>query len=199
MNYPKPVVRLMADVVTAMAAKVLPVIQAAELAQRQVTQPDAVVSNIQQINYQFGHLKELIATMKEYEKDPASQALKYPLVALLLDFNENMGNAGGYISEVSLQMIIAYAESDPTLKASQRYTKNFEPILLPIYYELLNQIDEGGQFVSLGVQNIRHTKTDHPYWGKGGITDTSGNVFPDYIDAIELSNLLLKVNFSQCS
>lgn len=198
MSSPTPLVRLFANIVTAVSAKVLSTIQAAELAQYRAAFADATESNIVQINYQFGHFKEIIETMKEYELDPAHQMKKYPMIALLMDFPESRGNNGGYFSEVTLQIIIAYV-TEPGLKAAERYTKNFEPILLPIYYELLNQIDQSGYFVSLGVDNIRHTKIDHPYYGKGGLSDTSGNVFADTIDAIEIQNLQLKTQIPNCS
>ncbi len=91
MSYPKPIVRIFSDIVTAVSGKILAKIQAAELLQRQVSQPDATVSNITGINYQFGHLKEIIATMQEWEKDPASVSKKYPLIGLFLDFPEQKG------------------------------------------------------------------------------------------------------------
>lgn len=198
MSYPKPVPRLIADVVTAVSAKVLAKIQAAELSQRRVTQPDSVTSNIVGINYQFGHLKEIVATMKEYEADPDSRDKKYPLVALLLDFPITRGNSGGYLGEVTLQLIIAYA-TEPDLKADERYTNNFEPILLPIYYEFMEQLEASPVFVTQSVNKIRHMQTDHPYYGKNGLSDTSDNVFADCIDAVEISNLQLTINFSNCS
>ena len=184
MTYQKPVVYLMADVVTAMSAKVLPVIQEAQPA-------------IVQINYQFGHLKELIATMQEWEKAPSFQPKKYPLVALLMNFNEKMGNSG-YVGECTLEIIIAYP-TDPLLKADARYTQTFEPILLPIYHGLLQAIESSPAFVTQGVNKIIHNKMDCPYYGKGGLGDTQGNVFADCIDAIDISNLQLKINFSPFS
>ncbi len=198
MNYPQPIVMQFAAIVQAVSDKVLSTIQAAELLQYQAAIPAATVSNIVQINYQFGHLKEIVATMKEYELDPASQMKKYPLIALLMDFPESKGNSGGYLGEATLQIIIAYV-TEPTLKASERYAKNFIPILLPIYYELLEQIDQSEAFVTMGVNKIRHTKIDHPYYGKGGLTDTSGNALNDTIDAIEIQNLQLTINISNCS
>ncbi len=84
----------------------------------------------------------------------------------------------------------------PTLKAADRYTQNFEPILLPIYYELLEQIAASPEFVSYGAKKLVHTKYDRPYWGKGGLSDTQGNVFADCIDAIEIANLKLTQNFN---
>jgi hypothetical protein len=183
MIYPKPVVRMFAEIVSAVSAKLLPVLQTA-------------VPEIVEINYQFGHLKELIATMKEYESSANFRTKKYPLVALLMDFPEQMGDAGGYIGDVTLTIIIAHWTL-PTLKAADRYTNNFEPILLPIYHELLRQIEASPYFITQSVNKIRHTKTDHPYWGKGGLSDTQGNVFADYVDAIEISNLSLRINFSQ--
>jgi len=197
MSDPRAIVRIFGDIVSAVSDNILSTIQANELALAQEVIPDMAVSNIEQINYQFGHLKELITTMKEWESAPDYRTKKYPLVALLMDFPERNGDNGGYYSEVTLQVLIAYV-TEPTFKAEERYTKVFEPILLPIYYELLNQIEASAEFVSKGMRFIKHTKIDHPFYGKGGLSDTAGNVFADTVDAIEVQNLVLTTNIPKC-
>ncbi len=197
MMYPKPLVNVFKDIAQAVSDSILTDIQAAELVIRQETQAGATESNIIGINYQFGHLKEIIATMKEWEGSPNYRYQKYPLIALMLDFPEQMGVKGGNLGDVTLQIVIAYA-TDPNYKAAERYERNFKPILLPIYYELLEQINANGAFTVQSAKTIQHTKYDRPYWGVGGLSDTHGNVFNDYIDAIEIANMKLTRDFSNC-
>jgi hypothetical protein len=177
---PKPFVEIMQDIVTATSDKLI--------AQLQEVNPKIVA-----LNYQYGHLKEIIQTMQEDEKAPTFRPKKYPLVALMMDFPEEKGNAGGYFGKVTVQMVIAHI-SDPRLKAKQRYAATFKPILLPIYYELLEQIHSSLAIVTMSVKQIQHTKYDRPYWGSNGLSDTAGNVFNDVIDAIEIQNLQLTIN-----
>jgi hypothetical protein len=173
---------MMADVVTATNEVILPTLQ-------------QVDSSIVGINYQFGHLKELIATMQQYERAPSFKAKKYPLVALFLDFPENMGKSGGYPGACNLQMLIAMS-TDPKMKTFERYENNFKPILYPIYYELIRQLDASNDFVVQSAKKVDNGVEDHPYYGKGGLADTAGNVFADCIDAILINTLNLTINFN---
>lgn len=197
MSYPIPIVRAMAPIVQAVETAVLAKVQAAELAVRQLTQPTATVSGIETINYQFGHLKEIIETLQQYEKAPSYKGKKYPLVWLILDYPEQYGNSGGYAGECTLQIIICYS-TELAIKTGDRYAKYIKPILMPIYEELMKQIDASGYFVTYSADHIPHQMTEHPYWGRGGLGDSAGNVFADAVDAIEISEMKLKINHPLC-
>lgn len=193
MSNPRPIVKIMADIVEAVSDAILSEIQAAELAIVQLTTPTATESNIAAINYQYGHLNELIETMKQYEQSPELRYEKYPLIALFLDIPEQYGSSGGYPGECRLHMAICYGTST-TLKAEERYAQVIKPILLPLYEELIRQIESCAEFVTIGT--LQHTMTERPYWGRGGLGDTAGNVFADAVDAIEITDLNLTNNFN---
>lgn len=192
MSYPRPIPKIMGDVVQAVSTAILSDIQAAELAILQITHPEATESNIVAINYLYGHFSEIIETMKQYEYSPQLRYEKYPLIALILDIPEQYGSSGGYPGECTLHMAICYG-TGTTLKAEERYTQVIKHILLPIYEELMKQIGACAEFVTMGKSD--HTMEEHPYWGKGGLGDTAGNVFADAVDAIEITNLRLIINF----
>ena len=79
MSYPRPIPKIMADIVQAMSDTILADIQASELAIQQITNPAATESSIVAINFQYGHLREIIETMKQYEQSPELRYEKYPL------------------------------------------------------------------------------------------------------------------------
>lgn len=184
MIYPSPTVRTMATIATATETAILPTIQAV----------DPLVTCL---NYQFGHLREIIETLKQQDKSPTEMYKKYPLVALFLDFPERFGNSGGYPGEVVLQMAICYP-TRPNIKTSERYENSIKPILLPIYYELMKQIDASGAFVTHSSDYMQHTRTEHPFGSKNDITDMSGNILADYVDAVLITGLTLTNNFPNC-
>lgn len=194
MSYPRPIVKIMADVVQAVSTAILSDIQAAELAVVKLTKPEATESNIVAINYQYGHLREIIETMKQYEQSPELRYEKYPLIALFLDIPEQYGASGGYPGDCRLRMALCYGTST-TLKASERYAQVMKPILLPLYDELIKQIEACREFVTMG--QVEHTMVERPYWGRGGLEDHEGNVFADAVDAIEITDLQLTINFNQ--
>lgn len=152
---------------------------------------------IEAVHYQHGHPKEIIETLAQKDKSSTMQFSKYPLVALFQDFPERHTGEIGFDSEVSLHIVIVQSTL-ATYKADERYSKNFKPILYPIYYELLKQFNFSKRFSTYGVSTIPHTKIDRLYWGKEGLYGSEGNIFNDRLDCIEIRDLRLKVNQKNC-
>ncbi len=153
---------------------------------------------IEAVNYLHGHPKEIIETLMQRDKSDTFQFKKYPLVALFQDFPENHNQQIGIDNEASLHLVIVQS-TRPDYKADERYTKNFKPILYPIYMELLQQISFSKAILNYGVGDLPHTKIDRLYWGKEGIYGSEANVFNDFLDCIELRDLKLKINMKFCS
>jgi hypothetical protein len=188
---PVYIVDVMAAVVGNVETEVLSQIQAAEVAALGTTL-------IQTINFQYGHKRELIETMMQWDRDPELKFQKYPLVYLVQDFKESRGKDAGIYAELSANIIIAH-QTDQTYKITDRYANVFKPVLYPIYYSLLNQLSIYPQ-VNEGVQELLvHDKWDRSYWGRaaaGGSTDRT--TLNDFVDAIEIDNLVLKINILNC-
>ena len=94
--------------------------------------------------------------------------------------------------------------TDPKYKADEREAINFQPTLLPLYYQLLDQIRECGHFYINYDRSIPHEFTKRMFWGRNGLFGNTtwgkqggytnvGNIFNDYIDAIEIDNLQLTI------
>ena len=138
--------------------------------------------------YEFGHPNDIVSVLAEKNKSGVYQYQKYPLIALFQDFSENNKESG---MEASLNIIIAN-RTQPTYHANERYEKNFEPILYPIWEQL-----ERALIISKNIQFLNkddYTKIDRLYWGKQGLYGNEGNIFDDHIDAIEIQNLNLRFN-----
>lgn len=179
----RPLVETFRDIVAAVEVKVLAQLQDAN-------------STIQHVNYQFGHEKELIQTLVQNSSDSSLWPLKYPLVYLAQDFREKIGGEFAYVPDITLWIIMI---SNNTDKSAQRYTKTFKPILYPIYEELLKQIERSPDTVVADYRKIPHTKIDHPFLGRRSVGGTDANTLLDYVDAIELQNMTLNINYQQCS
>jgi hypothetical protein len=146
------------------------------------------------INYQYGYLMELQNTLKEYSKTVEFSAKKYPLLWLVQPFSINRKD-GGYYGDTTLRMFIIQ-ESEKGLRASERMTETFKPVIYPIYRELISQIlDAGHLFDGLMGGNLPHTVTDRYYWG-----EDQQNIINDVFDCMEISNMKLKISNKQnCS
>lgn len=148
------------------------------------------------INFLHGHPLEIIKVLNSYNEDPVLKNKKYPLFALFQDFREKMNPAIGVYAEVSLNCIIANF-TENTLLAPERYEKNFNPTLYPIYKAFLEELSRSGYF--LGYKDgIKHDKFDRLYWGRDGLYGKEGNIFSDFIDAIEIQNLTLLIDQKIC-
>ena len=147
-------------------------------------------SNITNVNYLYGPPKEMINTLTDWTKLNGKDKDKYPVVMLFQSFQETVTDVT--IDAANVRIIIARRNSDPKLKAKQRYQNNFIPILYPVYEALLKQLTLHDQISTNGF--IDHIKIDWPFWG--GDDQQTANPFNDKVDIIELkiNNLVFKPN-----
>jgi len=146
--------------------------------------------------YQYGDPKEIITNLKAMTIDPEQTNQKYPMLALFTDIEEKRGEQSSIEARVELNMILATL-TQPTLIAPERMELNFKTTLYPLYYQLLKSISASGYFTENAWQRLSHQKIDRLYWGRHGLITDNGNVFGDYIDAIEITNLKLSIK-TQC-
>lgn len=146
--------------------------------------------------FMHGHPLEIFSTLAEMDKSRTLKNNKYPLIALFQDFEEDFGKQNVYC-EVNLRLIIATV-TQPTIKASERYNENFRNILYPIYARLMKEIELSTFFSYDYSIPIPHTKIDRLFWGASSQYGNTSNITTDFIDAIEINNLRINVNFKNC-
>ncbi|MCK4824574.1 hypothetical protein KA005_52970 [bacterium] len=142
--------------------------------------------------YMFGHPLEIINTLSMKDKSDNFKYKKYPLIALFQDFTESYGDNAFIKSEVSLNIAII-TNSSQNYIASERYDNNFRVTLQPLYELLIEKLVSSKQFLEIDIGLVPHDKTDRLFWGAQGLYGNEGNIFNDYIDAIEIDNLELKL------
>jgi hypothetical protein len=146
-----------------------------------------------QLHYEFGHPIEIDQTLTAWSKTPDNSKVKYPLLALFTDFEEQKGTQAGIMSEVKLELIIA-TMTLPGYTAPQRMENTFVPILYPLYSYFIKSVCKSGYFANITQTSLRHTKTDRMFWGRN-----QKAAFGDYVDAIHIQNLELKVKSFNCN
>jgi hypothetical protein len=116
----------------------------------------------------------------------------FPLVWLKMPFTVKRGNPLVF-GEVYCDLILAMP-TDSTYTQQQRDDNVYKPRLLPLYAELMVQIQKEKMFSFKGHGHIEHNQLIHPYWGGGTIEGTNGkNLFEREIDAIGIMNLKLTI------
>lgn len=195
MTTTKPVyiVDLIGTVVQAVIAEVLEQIQAAEL--------DALgATNITTINYQYGHFRELIVTLGQWDTDPTLRMGKYPMIYVVQDFVEHRGKLAGVYADLTLQVIICHQTEDD-YKIGERYVNVFKPVLYPIYYSFMKQLALSPMTFPSSPDLIAHDKWDRSFWGTSKVVGSGGtdrSVLNDFVDAIDIQNLQIKIDYQPC-
>jgi hypothetical protein len=161
----------MSAVVGAVAQSILPTLKEAN-------------DDINAITFIYGREKEMIETIMQMDRSPSQRLKIWPAILLFTDISTVVSGRPGVYDESTLQMAVVYPTL-PTYKCAERYTNTFEPILHPLWQELMKQIADSGCFVD-PESKMQYTKWDRPYWGK------QGNTLAAVVDAVELQNLKLK-------
>lgn len=165
---------------------------------RLIDQLQAYDEFITAVHYQYGHPLEIINTISEYTKGETAKFDKYPIVAFFLDSTVDRTDPQFY-GEQSINLAIIRGNENSDHTAAQRDEFNFIPVLMPIYMALLDEIRlRGDLFSGVSRTDIPHRVTNRYYWGKSGLYGNDKNIFNDWVDAIEINNLKLKINKSYC-
>lgn len=151
-------------------------------------------STIETINYMHGNIKEVIKRLQEYTDNSVYRRQKFPIVILIEDVIINRANNNYYGNTQGMNIIIAN-HTLPVYTSMQREDKNFAPILRKIYNRMLYRMSRHPNFPVQGMDKINHTVAERKYWGAD---DNTKNKLGDYIDAIDMYNINIPVNFNYC-
>ena len=146
--------------------------------------------------YMHGHPLEIINTLSMKDKNDVHKFNKFPLITLFQDFTEVIGENQAIRSSAELNIVIAMNTSQDYL-AEERYDNTLRTVLYPLYDLLIKHIEQSGWFKDVGPGLVPHDKIDRLYWGRSGLYGNEGNIFNDYIDAIEIRNLQLELRLKR--
>jgi hypothetical protein len=140
------------------------------------------------LNYEYDYVEKLNEKLKQMEASPASYQGKFPLVWLAEPFTINRG-ISGIFGKTKLDLFI-FNSTEKTISAEDRMTNNYKPILLPIYRELMKQINLSVVFTTGAVELITHSLTKGYYWD-----DARGkSVLNDAVDCLKIGGAELSIN-----
>lgn len=144
------------------------------------------------INYEWGHKKHVSGILDQ--KDQAkNKTPKFPLIWLVMDFKEVKGDIVQVYSKTNLSFVFC-VNTKIDYTSQQREDITYVPKLLPMYAAFINAISNSTTFRMPTATLIGHEMILRHYWGEGGV-----NLFNDYVDCIEITNLKLDVRAVQCA
>lgn len=139
------------------------------------------------LNYHHGHPAEIVNLFRQATHDQDVKFEQFPAICLFQDIPEKH-SVKGKDREARLNMVII-TDTDSKYEASQRYTYTFTPTLIPLYERLMDAIECNGD---LQILSDDYDYFERIYWGKNGLYGNVGDIFNDFIDAIEINNLRIK-------
>lgn len=149
------------------------------------------------VYFDYGRYLEITRRLTEKQGGVTTPSKRFPLIWLVIPFNEHYGDTEQVCELSKLQIMIAcLTNKDST--TPDRMADNFVPRLFPIYDELIKQITISGFFSEIGY-NVPHDKINQPYWDGKENGPNQANMFDDFIDAIQLKNIQLTVNEQTCA
>lgn len=138
-----------------------------------------------------GNVVEVNTRLQSMTNSGQHKGKKFPLVVLFRDIKERITIDG---IEFNCKVGI-FTLTQPTYTADEREEKTFIPILRPIFEELLNQFSVSKAFGQPTVKDMEIDKWDCFFYGS---VQGNKNQFNDKVDAIEISNIKLKLGMETC-
>lgn len=148
------------------------------------------------IHYVFGNAQYVKDKLDDLSTSPRGAEMKFPMIALFCPFNEQR-NTPDYHSKAKVRILIA-CSSDKKWSNEQRLETSFKNILRPIYNRFLEALKEDGRFDFGYDEHVAHEYSENYSYGRYGAHTGTGESVSEPIDAINISNLELKVKLPNC-
>lgn len=148
------------------------------------------------IHYVFGNAQYVKDNLDELSKTPRGNEMKFPMIALFCPFNEQR-NSPDYYTRAKVRVLIA-CSSEKGWSNEQRLETSFRNILRPIYNRFLEALKADGRFDFGYDKHVAHEYSENYSYGRYGAHTGTGEEVSEPIDAINISNLELKVKHPNC-
>ena len=147
--------------------------------------------------FSYGHILEIANSLMEKDSSTLLNSFKkYPRILLPLDITGTYNPTFDAYDYTDITLIIVN-KTEQTYKAARRLELSFKPTLYPLYEDLIKAIRLNRSIIPQEVAPfISHEKTDRFFWGSQ--LNPTGNVVNDFLDAIEIKKLNIRVNNINC-
>jgi hypothetical protein len=140
------------------------------------------------LNFHHGHLLEIKNIFQQATQKATLKLEQFPAIVCVQDFPEKTDRKKH--ERIATVRILILTDSKQQYTASERYTNTFEPKLYPLEDLFLKKLESSKE---IGGYEQDFTRYDRLFWGRATGEGTASNIFNDFIDAIELENLNLKI------
>lgn len=188
MNRSREIVEILADVVRETSRNCEIMVPGYPSGERAISCP--------QINYTFGNAQYVKDRLDELSLMPKGNEMKFPMIALFCPVNERRDSAK-YFTLAKVRVLIA-CSSKQQWSNEQRLHTSFINVLRPIYRRFIEALKDDGRFDFGYDGHVAHEYSENYSYGRYGAHTGTGDALSEPIDAINISNLELKVKNNSC-
>lgn len=143
------------------------------------------------VSYLYGDWPYIADTLTRWNADASAALQKYPIVCLYSPYEERRQLVGGRMqSEATLELLLL-VNTEKNYLNEDRDALSFAQVLRPIYWCFMGQIMKDARIVKNYTGIPAHTYTENYRYGRLGVRAADDRPFADFIDAIEIKNLVL--------
>lgn len=141
--------------------------------------------------FMYGHMLEVATVLTERNKSNKFVFQNYPLVILPMDIESEYDAIHDGVLFKDIKLFIVNI-TKPEYRVEDRKKMNYRPILYPLYEKLIYNIRHNRNIIVDGIFPT-HSKKDKYFWGSELNGNNTATILNDYLDAIEIKNLDLRV------
>ena len=145
------------------------------------------------VSYMFGDWEYIAGQLTVWSESPEASKLKFPIICLYSPYTENRTSRN---PDVALKFLIMVDTRKEYLN-EERERVSFAKILRPIYDDFIKSILASPDLVNDYNGIVPHSYTENYRYGRKGV-EADGKPFRDFIDAIEVKNLNIKIKNIKC-
>lgn len=134
----------------------------------------------------------LVNTLKVDSESIQAKGKRYPLIALVRNYDIGI-NARNPYQDLQLDIVILTL-TDPKLRTLDRIKRNYTAVLYPIYTEFMEQLVLNPRFHGYYNPYPEHRLFESHNFGKRAPEGNNAYIFPDYVDALVIAGLKLRLN-----
>ncbi len=149
--------------------------------------------------YAYGHIQEIAKALMDKDNSTQFESFKkFPLIMLLLDVTRKPNKTLQTFDYDNVNIVIVNS-TKPDYMAADRKENNFDPILHPLYEDFIKELSRSRLLNnSNSIPFISHSATDRYFWGTELNKNSTKNIVNDFLDAVDIKELNIKVNQQNC-
>lgn len=145
------------------------------------------------VSYMFGDWEYIAGRLTEWSQSRETSRLKFPIICLYSPYVEDRTSK---IPSASLEFIIMVDTRREYLN-EERERVSFAGVLRPVYDAFIRSVLASPDIVNEYDGIVPHSYTENYRYGRKGV-EADGKPFRDFIDAIEIRNLKIKIKNIKC-